>query len=97
MHTGYEEHRSGCRISGKAQKSEKKETHDSFVPRKFTVLRYTQKELRSPRKKMGKKERRQMPIIMTASISWPWKNVFKVLSTVQAWGKCSVNVILFIR
>lgn len=58
MHTGYEEHRSGCRISGKAQKSEKKETHDSFVPRKFMVLWYTQKELRSLRKRMGKKERR---------------------------------------
>lgn len=38
-----------------------------------------------------------MPIIMTASVSRPQNNVFKVLSTVQASGKCSINDILFIR
>lgn len=48
--------------------------------------------------RMGKKERRQVPvIIVTASISWAQKNVFGVFSTVLASGKCSNNVILFIR
>lgn len=47
--------------------------------------------------RIGKEERRHVPVtIVTASISWAQKNVFRVFNTVLASGKSLVSVIFYL-